>query len=97
MALALCAVVFLSFLVLDGATTVTYMQAEREYKDKDISVLSSLVQRAYVGMPKAEFLALLKQAAPGELVKEEGSLVVISEQTFEFDAGGKFVRVVASQ
>jgi hypothetical protein len=85
-------VVFALLVVLDNGISYTYLEVSYNDQLKANEVLGNIIVRGGEQYTQSDFLHLLRQAYPDELIVEEGNSIKMGFNTFEFK-DNKLVKV----
>jgi len=89
--LSVVAIVFVGYLFIDMAYTVTYMRDSYERTESKLEKLSEVFPKAVYA--KKDIVHLLRVKNKGAFIVETSCSVQIDGLRFEFDQQGKMVRV----
>ena len=77
-------IVFAVLVVLDNGISYTYLEVSYNDQLKANEVLGNIIVKGGEQYTQSDFLHLLRQAFPDELIVEEDNIIKIGFNTFEF-------------
>ena len=96
-AVAIGSLAWLGPKAFDQSLRLDLAGANHKSSEDQLFLMSSLAERAYVGMPKADFIEVIKKIRPTAQIKDDPPVVFVDDLAFEFDANGKFARNIGWQ
>ncbi len=82
--LILLSVLFSVFLLLDNGTAYTYLEVSYNDQVEANEVLGNLIVKGGQQYSQKDFLRLLRQEYPDAFIVEEGNLIKVGTNVFEF-------------
>ena len=82
-----------SYLILDQALTITYMEVGYDSTKSDLELLGRVAPQLHRGSSKRDILGILRELEPNGLIVERGGMVRAGGLEFRFDSSGSLSAV----
>lgn len=89
--LLLSLLVFSTYAIIDSGVSYTYLQDSYDHQLRTNQLLGEIIVKGGQDYSQKDFLHLLRQTFPNELIVEEGNEIHIDGNTFSFE-NGKLVK-----